>query len=322
MSATAWKRPWPPCARPWARSTTSVAASRRRCGTSCRSSKPSSAAALRFAARRRGPAISAAPSPIRASSSATLAGNRAWLSTPVSPNRSPGSEMAMFDGRWNRQLGWAMLVVGFAGAVALDPWSLSERDPTLLVGSPRMAIRQTQAVVIGMAFLQLMVAQILSMASVHGRVQAMAPCLSALGALVYTAGYFLHVAWTGSPWLMVAGALLNFVAFALLALAGGVRQARRDVEAVLLVFCFGMLVDALMGLFAADPLRFLPDYIGRDDEVRPRMLRLARAAAIALPMLTFLYQGLATRQKPGLGVFRWGGFAMMFGSIGMPLFLI
>jgi hypothetical protein len=148
-----------------------------------------------------------------------------------------------------------------------------------------------------------------------------ASCLSSLGALVYAAGYFLHVGWTESPWLMVTGALLNFVALVMMTADGGVCRGRRDVVAVLLVFCFGMLIDAMMGLFAANPPLFLPDYIGRDDEVRPRMLRLARAAAIALPMLTFLYHGLATRQRSAVGVIRWGGIAMMFGAIGMPLIL-
>src|SRR5437773_2606112 len=62
---------------------------------------------------------------------------------------------------------------------------------------------------------------------------------------------------------------------------------------VLPVICLGMLLDVAMGLFAADPGRFLPASLGPDDGVRLRMLRLARAAALALPAVALLYEGLA-----------------------------
>jgi hypothetical protein len=226
----------------------------------------------------------------------------------------------MFDGRWNRYLGWAMLVTGFAGAVWLDPWSLSERDPAVLVGSPQMALRHAQAVVVGMAFLQLMVAQILTLEIFSRRTQVAASCLSGLGALVYILGYPLYVVWPASAWLMVAGALLNFTAFAVLAQASPVWPGGGVVRMVLAMFCFGMFIDVLMGLFAANPQVFLPEYIGREDGVRLRMLRLARAASIALPLVLFLYQGRAVRQ-PTQRVVRWGGIALVIGVIGMPLIL-
>ena len=49
------------------------------------------------------------------------------------------------------------------------------------------------------------------------------------------------------------------------------------------------------GLFAVNAGLFLPAYLGPDDGARLRMLRLARAAAIALPAVALLYEGLAAR---------------------------
>ena len=68
------------------------------------------------------------------------------------------------DGRWNRRIGWALLIAGFAWAAWLDPWSLSEHDPARVAGSARMIARHGQAVVLAMAFLQLLTAELLASA--------------------------------------------------------------------------------------------------------------------------------------------------------------
>src|SRR5438132_7788708 len=94
-----------------------------------------------------------------------------------------------FDGRWNRSLGWGLLVIGFAAGAWLDPWSFSQRDPSVLVGSPRMAARHAQAVVVGMAFLQLAVSSILVNSSFSPAVRRAASYLTGFGALSYAAGY-------------------------------------------------------------------------------------------------------------------------------------
>jgi hypothetical protein len=214
-----------------------------------------------------------------------------------------------------------MLIAGFAGAVWLDPWSLSEHDPSVLVGSPRMAARHAQAVVVGMAFLQLLVARELLTGGFPARVSRLTSSLSGLGALLYTAGYLLHPLWSEGAWLSTGGALMNFAAFGVLSCAGSGWQGRTALRIVLLILCFGMLIDAIMGLFAAHPGLFLPDFLGREDGVRLRMLRLARAAVIALSLLTLLYRDLAARACPGHRFVSWGGVALLLGALGMPLIL-
>jgi hypothetical protein len=90
---------------------------------------------------------------------------------------------------------------------------------------------------------------------------------------------------------------------------------------ILLVLCFGILLEAVMGLFEFKPQIFLPSYLGPEDGLRMRMLRLARVAAIALPVLTVLFAGLSSRADPHSRAVRWGGIGMLCGTIGMPALL-
>jgi hypothetical protein len=227
----------------------------------------------------------------------------------------------VFDGGPNRLLGWTLLVAGFAGAMPLDPWSLSERNPAVLVGSPRMAVRHAQAVVVGMAFLQLMVAKLLTAGYFSNAARTWCSCLSGCGAVVYVAGYGLFVQWRGGAWLIGAGALLNFLAFALLAAASAGSRLPWTVRAILLTFCSGMLLDAVMGVIDANPAWSLSEYVGAEDGLRLRLLRLARAAVIALALLTLLYQDLARRAPNRSWLFPAGQIALVVGAVGMPLLL-
>jgi hypothetical protein len=197
-----------------------------------------------------------------------------------------------------------LLIVGLGWAAWLDPWSLSEPDPAALPGSARMATRQAQAVVLGMAFLQLTVARLLCGWEVAWTVR-LAAGLTAAGAVVYVLGSLLCIGWPAGAWLIPAGALLNAAGFAALA----VRGPGGGVTRVLLgMVTFGMVLDGLMGLFTVDPAVFRPAFLGADDGVRLRMLRLARAAAVALPVLALLCAGLTRR----------GLLALAVGAVLMP----
>jgi hypothetical protein len=205
-----------------------------------------------------------------------------------------------------------------AAGAWLDPWSLGEHRAEVLVGSSRMAARHAQAVVIGMGFLQLLLVRILAAGTFLPRVRLAASSLSGVGALAYAAGYALYPWWPDGAWLSAAGALLNFLAFALLLPAAG---CPLSVRMVLAILSLGMLVDAVMVLFAVAPGLFLPAYLGGEDGVRLRMLRLGRAAVIALSLLALLYQGLPRRAGPCHPVFSWAGIALWVGAVGMPLTL-
>jgi len=235
--------------------------------------------------------------------------------------QAEGRDASGRDRSPNGLIGWALLVAGFAWAAWLDPWSLSETDPAALAGSHRMATRHAQAVVLGMAFLQLLVAHLHASAWLPLRAVRLASWLVAVGAVLYALGYGLSVHWAAGAWLIPLGALLNLAGFASLAWVAPRRQDGLELRAVLLVIAFGMLLDELTALFALRPDLFLPGYLGPEDGVRQRMLRLARAAAIALPVVTLLYRELAARHGLRDRVVRWGRAALLAGMVGMPLTL-
>ena len=91
--------------------------------------------------------------------------------------------------------------------------------------------------------------------------------------------------------------------------------------ALLIVLGCSIVLAAVTALFELEPEMFRPGYIGPDDGLRFRLLRLARISAVALPVLTFLFAGLASRADPRSRAARWGGSAMLWGTIGMPAIL-
>ncbi len=227
--------------------------------------------------------------------------------------------MQAADGRWNRLIGWTLLTAGLAWAAWLDPWSLSERNPALITGGARMVARHGQAVVLAMAFLQLLTAELLAAAS--PRVRPVPALLTGLGALLYAAGYVLEPWRSEAVWLVPVGAGLNAIGFIILAadLAGRRRYAWARV--ILPILCLGMLLDGVMGLSRASSALLPLAYLGPEDGVRLRMLRLARVAVTALSVAAFLYQGLAERAGLARPLVCTGQVGLWIGVLGMPTIL-
>jgi hypothetical protein len=217
---------------------------------------------------------------------------------------------------WNERLGWLLLLAGFLAAVGLDPWSLSERDPAALLGSERMAARYAQAVVLAMGFLQVAVALVLREGALTPRMRHIAGAVLGIGTITYALGYVTLALWPGHAWFVPSGAAINLLGFVLLATVLWRAPAALEVRIVLAVFLFGMAIDVVNGMAAVDTERFLPAYIGPEDGVRQRMLRLARVAAIALSLLTLL-----ARRFWDTPAGHWGRRGMLVGTVGMPAVL-
>jgi len=213
----------------------------------------------------------------------------------------------------NSTLGWLLVAAAFGWGAWLDPWAL--RAPA----GEALAARQVQGVLLAMALLQLLVGRLLGGGFSSGPRAQSVSFVTAVGALSYASGYVLQLALPIAGWVIVAGALLNAVGFGLLASTAMRKGAPLPVRVALVVIAFGMLLDAVMGLRMVMPDLF-PAFLGAEDGVRLRMLRLARVAAIALSVQAILFQDLAGRVT-GSRVVRWGGLALAVGAAGMPLIL-
>lgn len=211
----------------------------------------------------------------------------------------------------NRNLGWGLVVLGFAWAAELDPWALGTAGT-----EARLAVRQAHGVLLGMGFLQLLVAWL---SQRHAGTPAAIGGVTAAGALIYTSGHVLRLRYPMLGWLIPVGALLNAGGFGLLLQRHMRGRSALTVRLALGAVVFGMLLDAGMGLRSLLP-ELLAAYLGPEDGVRMRMLRLGRVASIALPIQAILYDRLR-QNAPERRVVRWGGLALAWGAVGMPVVL-
>lgn len=224
-------------------------------------------------------------------------------------------------GKLNRLLGWTTLLIGLGLSAALDPWLFDATAAVDFQSSQRPAVRHAQGVVIAMALLQLAMAHLLATSAFARSVRQIAAILTTLGAVSYITGYVLGLWWPALQWLVLVGSLVNFSGFAYLQRVGATGAFARQIEMILPVACFGMLLDFVAGLLPLLPDSFVLEHIGAGDEVRLRMLRLARVAAIALSVLTLLYYGLAQQAGLDRAAPRRGGTSLALGAVGMPLIL-
>ncbi len=222
------------------------------------------------------------------------------------------------SGEFNRRLGWCLLLTAFAVGIYLDPWSLSERDAVVWIRSPKMYARHAQAVLFGMGFLNIAVANILRRTPALPQTGWIVS-LVAGGTLLYCGSYLAGIVWPRAHWIVPLGALANLTGFTMWFVSLHRTSAPFLFRAVLVVFCFGMLVDAGMGFLTAAPLSLPWGSLGEIDGVRLRMVRLARAAAIALSLLTLLYDELL---KTSDRKWRWGLRLLLFGAVSMPCILV
>jgi hypothetical protein len=82
------------------------------------------------------------------------------------------------------------------------------------------------------------------------------------------------------------------------------------------------LVLLLCGvIFDAAAMIYPPLSLGAPDDLRMRLFRLARVAAVALPLLAFLFSGLAARIHNDISMVWRAQRALIFGAIAMPVVL-
>ena len=115
---------------------------------------------------------------------------------------------------------------------------------------------------------------------------------------------------------VAAGLALQLTAVVLLPRSGGVWGARSAVKAILGA---GVLLDLCSSLIAAGLFLATAAWLGPDEGLRLRFLRLARAACGALPVLVLLFHDLP---RPDAHLWRTGRRALLVGMVSMPLVLL
>ena len=221
-------------------------------------------------------------------------------------------------GRWNRLLGWLMLLVGWGLVAILDPYLLTAPLSPTLTASVRWSLRHFLGVMLAMGVLQLAVSHLCETVAFQPAARRTAALLTMVGAMVYTTGYGVGEAGGG---LVLAGSACNLVGLASLLWGSPHGEYTTPIRMVLPVACFGMILDFGAGVLVMIPESWGVDYLGDGEGVRLRMLRLARVASIALSVLTLLYFGVAHRVRPAkVGVSRIG-YLLASGAMGMPTVL-
>jgi len=224
-------------------------------------------------------------------------------------------------GKFNRLLGWTLLILGMATMSGLDPWIFGQQDPAKLLDSTRMQFRHAQGVILAMALLQLVVGYVLTTRAFQSRFSVQSSILTGIGAILYAGGYLLLVWHPLGKWLVLCGCLLNLTAFLKTLRTEISGSGVKHIQLILPILCFGMFLDLLTSLFILYPDLLSLDWLGNEDEVRLRMLRLARVAVIALTVITLLYFDLAYRANTTNQMITWGHRGLLGGTIGMPLVL-
>jgi hypothetical protein len=207
----------------------------------------------------------------------------------------------------NRRFAWLLFAAGFAFGAWLDPTAFGGTLPV-----PFRPLRYAQASFFWMAALQWCLAEILARS---GRTSY----LSIAGAALFVAGWVGRLLQPELSWLVLAGALLNLVALGRVAIRPPQEWDAWVLRVALSVLAFGLLIDAASGPVLAGGELVLRSLLGPEDALPLRMLRLARAASLALPAFVLLYPDLCTVHNGKLA--RAGRLALLIGTAGMAAVL-
>ena len=207
-----------------------------------------------------------------------------------------------------RTAGWILAFLGFASAAWLDPWALGRDAPA------SFAFRQAQIAVLTMAFFLLALVQVSRRIANAPRPFFVRTAVS--GAVLYGTGWALAAGFGPLP-LATLGALLAGAGCAAFALHASKKAEVFPIKAALWTMTGGCVLLAITSLWTLLP-NLRPAYIGPDDGLRLRLLRLAQVAAFALPSLAILLTTNAGKSEAGAAKWRR---VMAWGAAGMPTVL-
>lgn len=215
-------------------------------------------------------------------------------------------------GTFNTAIGWTLLCIGLAHTPFLDYHALQQESELLRA-------RHVQGVTLGMALMQLAIGRLLAIGAFADAEQRIVGLISALGAMIYAAGFGVNYFQPESV-LVPVGSALNLAGLLYLLSRRPTGPYALHIRWILPVVAFGMFLDFATALLPLVPQDWVHEQLGGVDSVRQRMLRLARVAAIALSVVTLLYFGIERSPEDEPLGDRLGR-VLMCGAIGMPLIL-
>ena len=185
------------------------------------------------------------------------------------------------SGRFNTTIGWILLGLGLVLTPYLDFHALQQESELLRA-------RHVQGVALGMALMQLALGRLLAISAFAAAEQRIVGLATALGAIVYAAGFGLNYFRPESV-LVPLGSALNLAGLLYLLSRSPNGPYAVHIRWVLPVVTFGMFLDFATALLPMVPQEWVHEHLGGVDSVRQRMLRLARVASIALSVVTLWY---------------------------------
>lgn len=238
------------------------------------------------------------------------------MDTPANYGQLTGSCSAALPARFHNLAGWFLLFSAVASA-ALCGFSLpggSTSSAASVAAQNRAFEAHVMIAVLGIFELAVQPLWQKYFAFPERRITTQ---LRGTGSLLAALGYGLGPYWSHAPWLIATGAVMNLAL--LIELGSRLRRCREAGSLTILVtiFGFGMLLSAVLALaeLQAESLGF--SVLGPYDGFPLRTLRLARVAAIVLPVLDLLYQALLKAGDFDDALARLGRRANLCGVVGM-----
>ena len=211
-----------------------------------------------------------------------------------------------------RTAGWSLLAAGFFGAAYLDPTAVL--DPALAAAEHR------NIALIGFAFVLLSLAEMKRQGALSAARRTAAWWLIHHGAISYAAGCVVGLFF--QPLLLLAplGALGVVAGLALLLSRTCAGWENCELRYLLWILLIGSALEVVLSFYGIVS-EVLAASLADPNMLPMQMLRLARAAAMTLPVLALLYRRLAERRALASAAASWGCLAIFAGAALMPAVL-
>ncbi|HKY08976.1 MAG TPA: hypothetical protein VJQ55_12070, partial [Candidatus Binatia bacterium] len=220
---------------------------------------------------------------------------------------------------YNVALGWCLLLFALVSPAFLALSHAPAGVVFALLEEQRAFEARTMIALLGIWLLAL--SPILRQYCLPSEKQAVV-CLIAWGSLFCAAGYACSSRSSATVWLIVLGAIVNLAVWIELVKRVWTQRASYGRRIALAMIFFGLLLITATALAQIHAEVFQFTLLGAEDGFTWRTLRLARVAAIALPLLTLFYEEVADFDRVPRRLAAFGYLMMLCGTFAMATLLV